>query len=86
VANRARKYLENLDLQAHESLLIKIECLEYDPYLGDVVKVKGKKDIYRLRDGAYRVFFRLCGYDNSIEILLIDNKAGVKGKKIQRFG
>jgi mRNA-degrading endonuclease RelE of RelBE toxin-antitoxin system len=59
--------------------------LEIEPLSGDVVKVQGKEDIYRLRVDSYRVYFRLDSHDKSIDILLIDNKAAVKEKRIQRL-
>ena len=85
VANSAVKNLHKLDLKTQETLLIKIECLEYDPFLGDVKKILGKRDIYRLRVDDQRVYFRLSQTDKTIDILVIDNKSGVKGKKIQRL-
>lgn len=85
VANSAVKNLHKLDLKTQEALLIKMECLEFDPFLGDIKKIQGKNDIYRLRVDDQRVYFRLCQTDKTIEILVIDNRSGIKGKKIQRL-
>jgi len=85
VARGARKYLDRLDLEQYEKLLIKIECLEFDPFLGDIRKVQGKDDIYRLRVDDYRVYFRVCISDRSIDLLLINHKAAIKERTIQRL-
>jgi mRNA-degrading endonuclease RelE of RelBE toxin-antitoxin system len=62
-----------------------MESLTLDPYSGDVRKIQGKDDLFRPRIDAYRIFYRLYSRDRTIEILLIDNKAGIKGKTILRL-
>ena len=85
VVNSARKYLGRLDLKIQKAILIKIECLEFDPYQGDIRKVQGKVDIFRLRIDDYRVYYRLCPEDKSIDILLISHKSAIKERTIQRI-
>jgi mRNA-degrading endonuclease RelE of RelBE toxin-antitoxin system len=85
VANSAHKYLSRLDIKTQENILIKMERLEYDPYVGNIKKVEGKKDIYRLRVDDYRIYYRLQPRIQTIEILLINHKSGIKDKAIQRL-
>jgi mRNA-degrading endonuclease RelE of RelBE toxin-antitoxin system len=86
VANSAEKSLHKIDLKIQRKILIKIECLEYDPFICDICKVQGRDNIYRMRVDDYRVFFRLCQSDKTIEILLtIGHKLRIKEKMIQRL-
>lgn len=59
IAKSAQSNIKNLDIKFYEKVIIKFECLEKDPFLGDVRKVKGKKNIYRERIGNYRFYFKL---------------------------
>ena len=85
VANSAKKSIERIELKAQRQILIKMECLEYDPFVCDICKVQGRENIYRMRVDDYRVFFRLCQDDKSIEVLLIGHKSSIKEKTIQRL-
>ena len=85
IANSAKKYIQKQDLKTQEALLIKIECLEYDPFFGDIRKVEGKEDIFRLRADDHRIFYRVFHEDKTMDILLIDKKSGIKRKTIQRL-
>ncbi|TFG54501.1 MAG: hypothetical protein E4H35_07335 [Candidatus Aminicenantes bacterium] len=85
IANDARKTIESLDLEKQERILIKLESLQADPFLGDVKKVKGKKNIFRLRVEDSRIYFRLNISIRSIEILLFDHRGQIKDKSIERL-
>jgi len=85
IANEARRAIESLDLEAQERILIELEGLQANPFLGDVKRIKGKMDIYRLRSGRFRVYFRIIAVSRSIEILLFDQRGAIKDKDIQRL-
>ena len=85
IANSVRKEIENLDLKLQEEAIKNFECLEYNPFLGDVKKVKGKKDLYRKRIGEYRFYFRTIPQSNNIHILLFKYRGKIKTKTIQRL-
>jgi mRNA-degrading endonuclease RelE of RelBE toxin-antitoxin system len=85
IANSVRKEIENLDLKLKEEIIKNFECLEYNPFLGDVKKVKGKKNIYRKRIGEYRFYFRTIPQLNNIHILLFKYRGKIKAKTIQRL-
>ncbi len=59
--------------------------MEFNPSQGDVKKIQGKEDIYRLRLRDYRVYFRLWPQTRSIDILLIDIRSGIKDKTVGRL-
>jgi mRNA interferase RelE/StbE len=86
VANSAKKSLERYNLKIQKQILVKMECLEYDPFVCDIRKVQGRNDdIYRMRVDDYRVYFRLLHREKFIEILLIGHRSSIKEKTIQRL-
>lgn len=85
IANSVKKEIENLDLKLQEEIIKDFECLEHNPFLGDVKKIKGKKNIYRKRIGEYRFYFRTIPQSNNIHILLFKYRGKIKNKTIQRL-
>ena len=51
--------MESLDPKLQEKVLLRLDELQTNPYRGDVKKIQGKPDIYRLHMGEYRLCFRL---------------------------
>ena len=85
IANTARRSIESLDLETQEKILAELEGLQTDPFSGDVKRIKGKKDIFRLRSGKFRVYFRVLFSSRLIEILLFDQRGAIKDKNVQRL-
>ena len=85
IANEARRAIESLDLETQERILTELEGLQTDPFSGHVKKIKGKKDIFRLRSGRFRVYFRIVSSSRSIEILLFDLRGAIKNKTLERL-
>ena len=50
--------------------MIKIENLADDPRPHDVKKLKGKKNFYRIRQGQYRIVYKI--EDKILLILILD--------------
>ena len=60
----AKKFIETLEISARQRIRHAIEKIPQ----GDIVKLKGRKNEYRLRVGKYRVIFAygddiMCIYD-----------------------
>lgn len=85
IANRARRAIESLDLEAQEKILDQLDRLQKDPFSGDVKKIKGQEDIFRLRLGSYRIYFRVTFSSRSIEILVFDPRGAIKNKTFKRL-
>lgn len=85
VANQARRTIESLDLDTQERILAELEGLLADPFSGDIKRIRGKKNIYRLRFGRFRVYFRTITASRSIEILFFDQRGAIKDKNVQRL-
>jgi len=85
IANEARKTIGSLDPETQEQILIKLESLQTNPFAGDIKKIKGKTDIYRLRVQSFRIYFRLDMATRSIDIVLIDKRGQIKARSIERL-
>ena len=85
IANVARRAIESLDLDLQGRILAELEKLQTNPFSGDIKRIKGKEDIFRLRLGSFRVYFRIITPTHSIEILLFDQKGAIKKKNLQRL-
>ena len=85
IARTAAAKIEGLDLRVQEKVLLRLDELQADPYQGDVKKIRGKFDLYRLRIGEHRLYFRLVPKSRSIEILLFESRSSIKRRTIQRL-
>src|SRR4030042_2425061 len=85
IANKARRAIESLSLEEQVRILKELDRLQKDLFSGDVKKIKGQEDIFRLRSGSYRIYFRVIFLSRSIEILLFDHRGAIKNKTIQRL-
>ena len=85
IANVARRAIESLDLDLQGRILAELENLQANPFSGDLKRVKGKEDIFRLRLGSFRVYYRIIKSAHSIEILLFDQRGAIKKKNLQRL-
>jgi len=85
VANNARKTIESLGLETQERILVALESLQADPFAGDIKKVKGKVDLYRLRIESFRIYFRVNRPSRSIGVVLIDKRGHIKDRSIERL-
>lgn len=55
----AQRALEKLERQARERLIEAIDSLAEDPRPAGCRKLRGKRDLYRIRVGAYRVVYQV---------------------------
>jgi mRNA interferase RelE/StbE len=85
IANVVKRAIESLDLDLQGRILAELENLQANPYSGDIKRVKGKENIFRLRLGSFRVYYRIITSAHSIEILLFDQRGAIKKKNLQRL-
>ena len=71
-SRQAVKFLDSQDDETYERIKSAIHKLPK----GDVKKLSGYKDKYRLRVGSFRIIFKRVGYD-SFHIETIDNRGQV---------
>lgn len=60
--------MERLSPDMRSRILEKIEGLLIDPPSGDIVKLQGARDEYRLRVGDWRVIFNRDAVERTVEI------------------
>jgi len=85
IANQARRAIEALDLDTQGKILRELDSLQSSPFSGDIKKIKGKNDIYRVRMGSFRIYFRIVLASREIEILVFDQRGSIKDKTLKRI-
>ena len=70
-SKQAKKFLDAQNDDVYERIKSAVRKLP----LGDIKKMQGTKDTYRLRVGSYRVIFKRAG--NIIYVEAIDNRGQV---------
>ena len=60
ISGEAREHLRGLSDDIRRQIGYRIQLLQ-DDFAGDVKKLKGQDNLYRLRVGDYRILFRLDG-------------------------
>jgi mRNA interferase RelE/StbE len=63
-----KKELKKLNQSDRKSIVDKIEKLKKDPKPQGSAKLKGSTDLYRIRQGDYRVIYRI---QNNVLVVLI---------------
>ncbi|MEL7609890.1 MAG: type II toxin-antitoxin system RelE/ParE family toxin [Bacillota bacterium] len=66
----AVKAIESMNSATKQRVKAGIEGLTQKPPLGDIKRLQGYQDYYRLRVGKYRIIYRFL-VDNSVEVLYI---------------
>jgi len=71
VAKTAQKQLEKIPAKDRYRIAVAMGAMAADPFQGDVLKLEGSQDRYRLRVGNYRIFFRVDRAVRSVGISAI---------------
>ena len=74
---KALKFLSKLKKDDKERVFKKIKELGENPFPTDVKKLKGEKDVYRIRVGDFRVLYKLILEDDVILVFRIDKRSRV---------
>ncbi len=74
---KALKFLSKLDRDGKERVFKRIKELGNDPFPSDVKKIKGEKDVYRIRIGAFRVLYKIISKKDTILIFRVDKRSRV---------
>ncbi|MBO8183706.1 MAG: type II toxin-antitoxin system RelE/ParE family toxin [Archaeoglobus sp.] len=73
---RVIKFLQRLDENNRKRIFLAIEKLE-DPFSQPYEKVKGRRDLYKIRVGDYRVIYRLDKDNREVSVHLVDKRERV---------
>jgi mRNA interferase RelE/StbE len=69
IKKSAQKEIRKLPLEIREKVVSIINQLYDDPVPTEAQKIKGSDNIYRIRQGAYRIVYRL--YKNELLVIVI---------------
>jgi len=69
---KVKKFISELDYSQKDRVKEKLVYFAQNPYVGDIKKVKGKKDVFRLRIGDFRILYILDDKERSLYIVKID--------------
>lgn len=76
-ARSARKELEDIEVRFAIQILKKIEELSISPRPTGSKKLKGEKDLWRLRVDNYRVIYSISDSDKLIDVSVIRHRKDV---------
>jgi len=74
---RALKEMKKLPKNIREKCIIEIETLAENPIPRGVVKLAGRRNIYRIRVGKYRILYQFCPEDRLVIIVRIGKRESV---------
>ena len=76
-ARSARKELDQLPADLAERVLQKIEALSESPRPAGVTKLKGQKNVWRLRVGDYRVVYAIDDTAKAVDVSIVRHRRDV---------
>ncbi len=68
------KDVEKFPKNYRDKTLEIIESLPFDPYAGDIRKIKGGGNLWRRRFGHYRIFYEIHVSRNFIHVLWVERR------------
>ena len=77
IDGRVYKDLSKVPRNYADKIIGVIESLKYDPYVGDIQKIKGEERVWRRRVGKYRIFYEIYPDRKFISIFHVE----IRGSK-----
>lgn len=74
VPKRVNKALNKLSLKERNTILVILHDFGNNPWTGDIVKLKGKENMWRRRVGNYRIFYFVDIKTKIVEITEIERR------------
>lgn len=74
---KAVKFLSKQEVSVNRRIRRALEGLTQFPPEGDIVKLRGKQGLYRLRIGTFRAIFQIDIEEGAIYVLAIDNRGDI---------
>ena len=68
------KFLKKIPRHDAGRILIVIESLPKNPFFGDIQKMKGEKDTWRRRIGAFRIFYEMIAAEKTIHAYKVERR------------
>ncbi len=77
IKKSAEKELANLSIETILSIRDRIRVLSDNPYPSGYKKLKGFKNLYRIRSGTYRIIYSIQHQELLIEIIKVAHRKDV---------
>ena len=74
VDERVEKKLRRFPKKDAERILSAFTAMVTNPYSGDIIKMKGEKDVWRRRIGAYRFLFEVLAEERAVYIFRVERR------------
>ncbi len=68
------KILKRISWQDAEVILKVIKLLPFNPYFGDIQKMRGEENSWRRRVGSYRIFYKLKTKEKVILVFNLERR------------
>jgi len=62
-------------------IMAAIEMLPFAPFWGDIQKIKGEENVWRKRNGNYRIFYEIIKEEKIIYVFLVERRTSKTYKK-----
>lgn len=74
ISKRAEKFLDKLSKGQQEKILVALKNL---PDVGDIKKMSGYDNFFRLRIGSFRIIYSIDNQNLIVEIIAIGNRGDI---------
>ena len=55
-------------------ILVAIKLITFNPYFGDIQKMRGEEDVWRRRVGSYRIFYKVLADKKIILVFHLERR------------
>lgn len=74
LSSRAFRALKRLEPETRHRILERLATLREKPVFRGVVKLRGEKDVYRLRVGDYRVLYKILWEEEVVLVFKVEHR------------
>jgi mRNA interferase RelE/StbE len=79
LSKRANRELSSLQSSIRDRIIARLEELRDDPFPHGVMKLQGRKNLYRTRVGDYRILYEVLTKAKLVLVDKIDHRGNVYG-------
>ncbi len=65
------RQLRKFPIKDAKRILDAIDGMAFNPYAGDIEKMRGEEDVWRRRIGSYRVFYEVITSDRIVHVFRV---------------
>lgn len=77
LSKQAKKFIAKQEKAIQQRILIALKGLEEIPPIGDIKKMKGIDETYRLRIGTFRAVYKVDFHSLVVKVIAIDNRGDI---------